>query len=43
MLLARPLTFTWNIKTMEGHEEIVRMLEATLAATRRICLIRLCL
>ena len=27
------LTFTWNIKTMEGHEAIVRMLEATLAAT----------
>jgi putative flavoprotein involved in K+ transport len=27
------LTFTWNIKTMEGHEAIIRMLEATLAAT----------
>ena len=27
------LTFTWNIKTMEGHEAIGRMLEATLAAT----------
>ena len=27
------LTFTWNIRTMEGHEAIIRMLEATLAAT----------
>ena len=27
------LTFTWNIKTMEGREAIIRMLEATLAAT----------
>ena len=26
------LTFTWNIKTMEGHEAILRMLEATLTA-----------
>jgi len=36
------LTFTWNIKTMEGHKAIARMLEATLAATRPIRLIRLC-
>jgi len=27
------LTFTWNIKTMEGHGAIARMLEAMLAAT----------
>jgi putative flavoprotein involved in K+ transport len=36
------LTFTWNIKTMEGHKAIARILEATLAATRPIRLIRLC-
>jgi putative flavoprotein involved in K+ transport len=36
------LTFTWNIKTMEGHKAIARILEATLAATQPIRLIRLC-
>ena len=30
------LAFTWNIKTMEGHDAIAAMLEATLEATRRM-------
>ncbi len=28
------LTFTWNIKTMEGHQAIEEMLETTLATTK---------
>ncbi|UDL87443.1 NAD(P)/FAD-dependent oxidoreductase [Mesorhizobium sp. PAMC28654] len=28
------LTFTWNIKTMEGHQAIEEMLDATLATTK---------
>lgn len=34
------LTFTGNIKIMEGHEAIARMLEAMLAATARAWLRR---